>query len=138
MDRGQITVEFVIIMALASIIFLVTVNFISHGQKPSAESLWAQDGQNNADLLAREIDEVYIAGSGAVMNVTHPTSLVGGVGYNITVRGRLVTISVPVYGREFERKFATSGVKGAPSGLSLPAGALRISNANGTIIIEAN
>jgi hypothetical protein len=133
MDKAQITVEFIIIMGLVSFIFLVTVNFIANEQKAVSQGLWAQDAQDRAESVAKAINSAYLAGDGASLNLTLPKRLVGGVNYTVTVRKRLVSVSVPSYGREFERKYLTADVEGAGAGLVLAPGALSVDNRNGTI-----
>jgi hypothetical protein len=133
--KGQITVEFITITGIVSIIFLVAFNFMMEERKLVSQSIWAVDAQDTAEELAASINHVYLAGDGASLNVTAPKSLVGGVNYTITVYQRLVSINVPAYGREFEWKFITGDVEGAGSGLSVKPGGIRLKNVNGTIHI---
>jgi hypothetical protein len=131
--KAQVTVEFIIVMALTSMIFLVIINFIAQERKSSAQGMWAQDAQDTAERLARAIDAAYLAGSGSSMNVTLPMRLVGGMNYTVTVRERLVSVSVPGYGRDFEWKYANAGVEGARNGLALGGGVIVLTNRNGTV-----
>jgi hypothetical protein len=136
--RGQVTAEFIVIMALVSIVFLVIINFIAQERKTSAQSLWAQDAKDTAMKLAEGIDAVFLAGSGSSMNVTVPKRLVGGLNYTITVRPRLVSVAVPAYGRDFEWKYMVSTVDGSTSGLHLEPGTIVLSNDNGTVTLVSH
>jgi len=131
--KAQITAEFIIILALASMIFLVTINFIYQERKAATQWTWSLDAQDTAEKLAWAINSAYIAGDGTSSNVTLPKMLVGGVNYTVTVRPRLVTVSVPAYGREYEWKCQTSDIDGASLGLTVAPGVVTIGNSNGTI-----
>jgi hypothetical protein len=133
LSKGQVTAEFMSVMAIVSIVFLVAISFISQEKKATAQNMWEVDARYGAQRLAEGINAAYIAGSGSVLNVSLPKALVGGANYSISLRPRLVTLSVPAYGREFEWKYAGADVQGALGGLNLSGGPLRIVNVNGTI-----
>jgi len=132
--KGQITAEFMAVMAIVTMIFLVAFTFIGREHKVAARSIWSMDAEDTARKLAAAINSAYLAGDGALTNVTLPKRLVGGVNYTMTVRERLVSVTVPAYNdTEFEWKFQTAGVEGAASGLSVMPGTVGIQNDNGTI-----
>lgn len=135
MNGGQVTVEYIIITGIVSIIFLVAFNFISEERKTTAEDIWSMDGDKTAEAVAHAINTAYLAGDGAEVNVTLPEKLTGGLDYTVTVYRRLVTVEVPSYGREFEWKYVTGGVNGTTDGLTLGKGTVTVENRNGTIYL---
>jgi hypothetical protein len=136
--RGQITLEYIVVMGIASIIFLITINFIMHEKKVMSESVWSIDGQDRVQELASAINSVYLAGDGAYLNVTLPKRLAGGVNYTVTVYRRLVSIEAVEYGREFEWKYITGDVYGAQGGLDVAPGVVEVENVNGTIYLTSH
>ncbi|MFH0861521.1 MAG: hypothetical protein V1875_00690 [Candidatus Altiarchaeota archaeon] len=134
MTRGQVTVEFMLSLSLATLIFLVSINFIAQGQRSAAQSLWSIDAQNRAQEISDNYNSVYLAGSGSRLNMTLPVRLVGGVNYTVTVDSRLVTVKVPAYGAEFERKFINGQVAGSKPPFPIYTGGIvTLTNDNGTV-----
>jgi hypothetical protein len=131
--RGQVTLEFIVVLAIVSIIFLAAINLAVQGHRGASQDLWAMSASYNAKRLADAIGDAYLAGEGAKLNVTLPSMLPGGIGYEISVRSNLVTISVPDYGAEFEWKTLTRDTEG---GLDLAAGIIMVENINSTIRLE--
>lgn len=134
-SRGQISIEYIVTLALISMIFVVSVSAIMNGKKTQNQVIWSQDGKNKAEKIAQTINKAYIGGDGFETDISLGKKLLGGVNYTITVRPRLVSVSVPSYGREFEWKFQNADVDGAADGLNLNPGRLRFLNSGGRIII---
>lgn len=132
-DKAQVTVEFISVMAILSVIFLVTLNFIVAERRSMAQSLFSIDAQDTAQKVASAINSVYIAGDGASLNVTLPARLVGGVNYTTSVRPRLVTVTAIPSGSDFERKFQTGDVRVSGGGTAVGPGTVLLENINGTV-----
>jgi len=137
MERGQVTVEYIVILSLMSIVFLIIMNSVMEGKRSQSQSLWSQDGKRIAKKVADSVNMAHIAGDGSRHNVTLPAKLVGGVAYNITIRPRLVTVDVPLYGRDFEWKTVTADVAGAGGNLTIAPGIVRFWNQGGQINITS-
>jgi len=135
MEKGQVTVEFTAVIALATIIFLVVVNLITQERRATSQAMWAADAEDTAMKIARTINSIYLAGDGAKTNLTLPKKLVGGLNYTVTLRPHLVTVYVPAYGREFECKHLTGDVEGGASSLTLQPGTTVFENVNGSVEI---
>ncbi|MFH1055938.1 MAG: hypothetical protein V1744_07605 [Candidatus Altiarchaeota archaeon] len=133
--RAQVTVEFIASLAIVSLIFLITLNFIANERRITAQVIWSLDAQDAAQKLAHGIDYVYIAGDGTDMNVTLPKKLVGGVQYTVFVRPRIVIVNVTPYDREFEWKFMTSDIGDMGEAMALTPGTINVENVNGTIYL---
>jgi hypothetical protein len=131
---GQVTIEFVIVMALASMIFLFSLNLVSQERKASAQGVWSGEAVDTARRLAEGINSVCVAGSGSSENLTLPAKLAGGTRYNVTIRRRLVTVEVPAYGREFEWMFICGDVSGSTPPFPVFTGVtVSLTNINGTV-----
>jgi hypothetical protein len=133
--RGQVTLEFIVIIAIAFIIFLIIFSFISQERRSANQMVWSQDAQNLANSIADNINSVYLAGNGARINMTLPIKLIGAIDYGVTVRRRLVTVSTPLYEREFDSKTQVADVCNSYVGLNVVVGEIMIVNMNNTVCI---
>ncbi len=138
MPRGQVTVEYIVILSLVSIVFLVTISTVMAGSKAQAQAVWARNAAGIARQVAWEIDKAHIGGDGYKHNITIPQRLIGGVDYNITVRPRLVTVIAIPYGSEFEWKVITADIEGVATGMSIEKGILTFCNYQGSVNITVN
>lgn len=133
LGRGQVTVEFIVVTGIVFAIFLVSFQFIADERRMASETLWSFDAQDSAEKLAHALNNAYLAGAGASLNVSLPSKLVGGIDYEITVYERMVSVHVPTYNRDFDWKYVTAAVDGASQGLSVEAGLIGVENINGTL-----
>jgi|GEM_PF-1930296 len=138
MDRkGQISVDLIISIIIAMILFVFILNFAESQYKKTEDTIRVLNAKHIAEKLAREINNQYLAGNGAVKYITLPKTLHGGKIYNIRVFPGAVLVDYTVMGeRNPSYKTLTSDIYGAQNGLNLNPGRIRISNVNGTIYLE--
>lgn len=133
--RGQVTIEYMLILGLISMVFIVAINSIASGYRTHHEAVWSSNARSLSRQIANEIDKAHVGGDGYAHNMTIPIRLKGGVDYNITVRPRLVTVNTFPYEREFEFKTVTADIDGASGGMTLSKGVLTFENVGGAISI---
>lgn len=137
MLRGQAAVEYVSLLSVLLLVFLVFYFILAQShQKEASQDIWVLSARSIAMEVGETIDRVHVAGDGSNQSITVPKRLPGGVNYSVSVYSHMVLVSVPDYGREFEWKMQTSQVNGSENGFEVVPGSLNVFNWNGTIYIQ--
>ena len=135
--RGQVTVEFMVVVITLMLVFLSAFHYIGAERGNTAQLLWNLDGRDRARMLGEQINAVVVEGPGANRTLTMPVRLIGGVNYTIKVYPRMVAVDVPAYGREFTWRLLTSNINGSDTILVLSPGRVTIENVEKTIYLRS-
>ncbi len=134
--KAQSTVEFMFVLGLLSLIFIVAFKSIAREFKGVNQYVWANQGRDLAERLATQINDVYLSGSGSYRTVKLPVNLHGGVNYTIIVDPGLVTINVTTYRQEFNWRTITRDINGTDPSQVLDPGNILIENIGNTIYLR--
>ena len=135
-SKSQITVDFIITISIALIIFLAV--FVIADKRNSIldstrEMIYAKQ---EADKAALEINSVILAGSGTNKSVFLPETLKGGSPYNITIYPSLRIVNIDYYFNGEKRNYQAGILTSNASSISGINGTIRLSNINEAVIIE--
>jgi hypothetical protein len=133
--KSQSSMEFIIVLGIVSIIFLIGFNSLAVEFRGVNQYMWSNQARDLAEKLASEINNMYVSGENSSTTVTMPARLYGGVDYSILVYRGLVSINVTTYDREFSWRTVTRNINGSDSGLALTPGEIKIENIGGTIYL---
>ena len=81
MKRAQVTIDFIVVLAIVMTIFLVFLNTITTRQKSLVDYRVGMAAKDLSLEIAREINAVYLSGDNASKNITFPLNLRGGKKY---------------------------------------------------------
>jgi hypothetical protein len=134
--RGQVTVEFIVTLAILMIIFLVAFHALGVDRAHTAQLLWNLDARDSTQRLGEEINAVIVEGPGSNRTAQMPMRFIGGVNYTIKVYPRMVAVDVPLYGREYVWRLLTSNINGSDTTLALNPGEIIIENREKVIYLR--
>ena len=137
MKKAQVTVDFLIIFAIALIMFMLLFNMaIDKSRQFSMQSsqLYARQ---LADKIGLEINRVFLAGDGPLKSIILPETMHNNIDYSINFypNNRLVEINYTAYGQRatYSSVLFTTQIH---TNLTNFAGAISVINNNGEIIIS--
>jgi hypothetical protein len=134
MQKAQISVDFMISVFIAMILFMVIFYSAYSQQREMDYVIQILDAKHVSEKLALEINAIYLTGNGAVKNVTLPETVHGGVRYTLRVYPHSVLVNYSnMGGRYYSHRVLTRNINGSESGLELTPGTIQIRNTNGTI-----
>lgn len=131
--RGQVAIEFLVIIGLLTSVFLVIMYSLSRTHRGTMADVWKMEAQEVANGFGDAVDRVHLAGWGAWEVYRLPQNLPGGLNYSVTVHPHIVSISVDQYNTEFDSKILTARINGTTNGKPIRRGSVRIENRNGTL-----
>ena len=135
--KAQISVDFIIVLSVALLVFLVLFNIISNRRDDmnSASTLLA--AKEVADKLAIEVNTIHLAGDGAFKTVTLPETLRDNSDYNITIYPKYHVIEVNWNYLGNMKKYSSAIVTGNVNGsISSINGFVNLTNDNGVIMVD--
>ncbi len=137
MAKAQISTEFVIIVSIALIVFLILFAIIDKRNDELYSTRTALYARQEADQLASSINTIFLAGKGAQKTISLPETLRDDKDYTIDIypSNHLVEITWSSLGnnKHYTSSLITANITGSLSELKNTT--LRISNIDGGIII---
>ena len=137
--RGQVSVDFLVTLTIALLMFLVVMNVAVNRRHDARDFTLNYDARHKAQELAGVINDAYLAGDGAARNVTLYATLEGAVSYDVTVYDRGVLVSYVGRGERdaFARTFAGE-VSGGDAGVDIEPGLIYVENIEGVIHVRSD
>jgi len=137
MSKAQISTEFVIIVSIALIVFLIIFAIIDKRNDELYSTRTMLYARKEADNLASSINTIFLAGDGAQKTVLLPETLRDDKNYTINIypTNHLVEITWGSLGKnkQYTSPLITADITGNLT--SLKSTTLTISNSDGGIII---
>ena len=137
MARSQLSTEVVILLAGLLIILMALISAFSNNPERGFLDRRSISARESCEKLSSGINNIYLAGDGAVQVLYIPPTLIDGTAYVLDIRAsnRLADIkwlsrSVFTY---YESQILTTSVAGNLTGIQ---GTVTIANSNGTISIR--
>ena len=137
-QKAQVSVDFTITIMIAMIFFLIIL-YSAHSQRDEMDSVvLSLDAKHVSEKFALAINDVYLAGNGAVRNITLPKKLYGGKIYTLRVypRSVLINYSSAEGDKGYAHRILTKDVDGCGNGLHVIPGGIQITNSDGTIYLS--
>ncbi len=137
MAKAQISTEFIIIVSVALIVFLIIFSIIDKRNDELYSTRTMLYARQEADQWASSINTIFLAGNGAQRRVSLPETLRDDKDYTINIypSSHLVEITWSSLGKnkQYTATLITTNITGSLSELKNTS--LRISNSDGGIII---
>lgn len=131
--KSQISVDFIIVVALMLIIFLAIFRISVSRTGELYGSQQFLNAKTIADTTAFHINSVFLAGHGTVKSLYLPEGLSDGTPYTLTIYPAARIVEIRWGDRNYASPIVTSKVRGA---LNLPYGSIDIKNDMDEVIAE--
>ena len=137
MSKAQISAEFIIIVSIALVVFLMMFSIIDKRNDELYSTRTMLYARKEADNLASSINTIFLAGDGAQKTITLPETLRDDKNYTINIypTNHLVEIIWSSLGenRQYTSPLLTANITGNLTSLSNTT--LTITNSNGGMVI---
>ena len=130
--KAQISVDFIIIISIALIVFLYLFSIIDKRNDELYSTRTSLYAKSVSDTLAFNINSVFLAGNGFKKNILLQNKLKDDTGYNLNIYPTEHLIKIAWNNRQYSSPILTSSISGD---LSLLPGEYEIANINGVITI---
>jgi len=98
--RGQVTVDFMMAMGLALVMFILLLNSTYNQEVQARDVMQTVDARGLLEDFASSVDSVYLSGNNASGTFVLPDTLSGGLEYRLRVYPRSILLSFDYRGEK--------------------------------------